>query len=558
MSTSNEDVLVVGAGPVGLTLASELHRHGVSCRIVDKGAQPCRDSRATDIQARTLEVLQDMGVVDELLALGHPHVGISMHSDGRWLMRLAFERLDTPFPYALGIPQDVTESVLAKHLEKLGGRIEREVEVARVEPQPEGAVATLLHADGKWEKARARWVIGCDGASSAVRIGLGLPFDGISYEERYLMADARLTWDEHLDHIYFFYKDASYMLVLPLPGQGIVRLFTDEPLGSASDMPLTIETFQKLFAERVPLKATIDQPGWMSRFRLHKRIVPKYRVGNVFLAGDAAHIHSPVTGQGMNLGMQDAYNLAWKLALVIRERAPDSLLDSYEAERRPVAMGVLESTDQAQKSAMIKSRFGQTIRNNVMQIMSRFPSLTAKRGQMNAQIGVSYRGSPIVAEDRTGLLATNLREDRTTEHPTLRDWRDFDAAPAAGDRVPDLEIGKDTLFERLRGTHHTLLLFDGRAQTSHGYDNLAGIADAVQVRWGGLVRPVIVVYGDQVPRELERFTDRAWLDGEGKLHARFGAGSECLYLIRPDGYVGFRAQPADQGALEKFLGRLLI
>jgi hypothetical protein len=142
----------------------------------------------------------------------------------------------------------------------------------------------------------------------------------------------------------------------------------------------------------------------------------------------------------------------------------------------------------------------------------------------------------------------------------VRDWRDFEAAPAPGDRVPDVELGEDTLFERLRGTHHTLLLFDGRAQTSHGYDNLAAIADAVKVRWGGLVRPIIVVYGAEMPRELERFagSDRAWLDAEGKLHARFGAGSECLYLVRPDGYVGFRAQPADQGALEKFVARVLI
>jgi 2-polyprenyl-6-methoxyphenol hydroxylase-like FAD-dependent oxidoreductase len=558
-TTSTEDVLVVGGGPVGLTLASELHRHGVPCRIVDKLDRPHPDSRATDIQARTLEVLHDMGVVDELLALGHPHRGFSLFADGRWLARMNFERLDTPYPYALGLPQDVTERVLAEHLEKLGGRLERNVEVARVEPHEEDATATLLHADGRWEKVRARYVVGCDGASSAVRIGLGLPFDGISYEERFLMADAKLSWDEPHDNIYLFYGAESFMLVLPLPGEGTVRLFTNEPSGD-EPLPLTIDTFRDLFARAVPLRASLERPGWMSRFRIHKRIVPRYRVGNVFLAGDAAHIHSPVTGQGMNLGIQDAYNLAWKLALVVRGRAPTSLLDSYEPERRPHACAVLEESDKNQRRAAIKSRFGQALRNNVLEVLTRFPSLTRRIGEMNSQIGVHYRASPIVAESRTSVFSANWLEDRTTEHPTVRDWRDFDAAPAAGDRAPDLALGDGaTLFERLRGTHHTLLLFDGRAPTSGGYAALARAADGVAARWDELVRPAIVVYGAKMPPELAgAVAGRVWLDPEGQLHARFGAGSECLYLIRPDGYVGFRAQPADAGALERYLARVLV
>ncbi len=555
-SSSSEDVLVVGAGPVGLTFASELFRHGVPCRVVEKADEPCPDSRATDMQARTLEVLQDMGLVDEALSLGHPHKGVSLYSDGRWLARMEFERLDSPFPFALGIPQDETERMLARHLEKLGGRIERRVEVARVEPLATGAVVTLLHPDGKWEKVRPRWIIGCDGACSAVRCGLGLPFEGSSYEDRFLMADVKLTWDERFDHIYIFYGADTFMLVLPLPGAKKVRLFTSEPSGDA--LALTIDTFRDLFERAVPLAATLDDPGWMARFRIHKRIVPKYRVGNVFLAGDSAHIHSPLSGQGMNLGMQDAYNLAWKLALVVRGRAPESLLDSYEPERRPLALSVLEESDKDQKRAMIQGRFGQAVRNNVLEMLMRFPALMKKRGELNAQIGWSYRGSPIVAESRPSLLATKLIADRTTETPSLGDWREFASAPAAGDRAPDLALGGDTLFERLRGTHHTLLLFDGRAPTSAGYANLARIADAIVARYGDLVRPVMVVYGDEVPDELTRAkSGHVWLDASGDLHARFGAGSECLYLIRPDGYVGYRAQPAELAGLESFLGRVL-
>jgi 2-polyprenyl-6-methoxyphenol hydroxylase-like FAD-dependent oxidoreductase len=551
-----EDILVVGAGPTGLTLASELYRHGVSCRIVDKQAEGSPDSRATDMQTRTLEVLQDMGLIDEALSIGHRHTGVSIFGDGRWLARMSIEDVDSPFPFALGITQDKTEAMLARHLVRLGGRIERRVEVARVEPHDDGATATLLYPDGQWEKAKSKWVVGCDGASSAVRIGLGIPFEGTSYDDRFLMADVKLTWDESPDHFYIFYGDALFVMVIPIPG-GRVRLFLNEPPG---DHAITLETFRELFRNVVPLPATIEDPGWMSRFRIHHRLVPRYRVGHVLLAGDAAHIHSPIGGQGMNLGMQDAYNLAWKLALVVRDKAPESLLDSYEPERRPLAQWVIEDSDKGQRRAMIKEGFGATIRNQVLGVLSRFPSLLKGRTDKVSQIAFSYRGSPIVAEERPSVFATKLLEDRTTEQPTVRDWRDFASAPAAGDRAPDLPFDGSTVFEHLRGTHHTVLLFDGRAPTPEGYAHLARIAEAVTARWGELVRPVVIVYGAGTPPQLAAVAaaGRVWLDPDGRLHARYGAGSECLYTIRPDGHVGFRSQPADQMALERAMARVLM
>jgi 2-polyprenyl-6-methoxyphenol hydroxylase-like FAD-dependent oxidoreductase len=557
MASSGGDVLIVGGGPTGLTLASELYRHGVPCRIVDKATAPNPISRATDIQARTLEVFQDMGLVEETLASGHPHTGVSIFADGRWLARMTFEQADSPYPYSLAITQDRTEALLERHLERLGGKVERGVEVARVEPESDGATATLLHADGKWEKARSRWVVGCDGASSAVRIGLGLPFEGTSFDDRFLMADVKITWDEPPENFYFFYGDATFALVIPLPGDGRARLFFNEPPG---DHELTLETVRELFSLNVPFPAKLDDALWTSRFRIHTRMVPKYRVGNVLLAGDAAHIHSPISGQGMNLGIQDAYNLGWKLALVVRGRAPESLLDSYEPERRPLASTVLDDSDKAQRRAMIKEGFGSAMRNQIVQVLSRFPSFVKSQTEKNLQVAMSYRGSPIVAEERTSVLSAKVLEDRTTEHPTVRDWRDFASAPAAGDRVPDLRLDDGTMFDHLRGTHHTVLLFDGRAPTPDGYEHLARIADGVVARWGQLVRPIVIVYGDKTPPELQAAaaTGRVWLDPEGKVHARYGAGSECVYLVRPDGYVGFRSQPADQAALERSLARVLI
>jgi 2-polyprenyl-6-methoxyphenol hydroxylase-like FAD-dependent oxidoreductase len=528
----------------------------VPCRIVDKAPAPNPDSRATDMQTRTLEVLHDMGLVDEALALGHPHRNLALHGEGRWLARLSLESVDSPYPFSLAITQDRTEAMLARHLERIGGRLERCVEVSRVEPHDDGATATLLLPDGRWEKMPARWVVGCDGASSAVRIGLGLPFEGTSYEERFLMADVRLKWDHPADTFYIFYGDAAFTMVIPLPDDR-VRLFMNEPPG---DHAVDIATFRELFRDCVPFPAELDDPGWMSRFRMHKRMVPRYRVGHVFLAGDAAHIHSPISGQGMNLGMQDAYNLAWKLALVARGRAPESLLDSYEPERRPLAAAVLEDADRSQRMAMFKEGLRSSLRSLLFDVLARFPSAMKARTDKASQVAFHYRDSPIVSEVRGNLLSTKLREDPTREEPTFRDWLDFSSAPNAGDRAPDLSLGDgSTLFERLRGTHHTVLLFDGRAPTSEGYGRLAEIARAAQVRWGDLVRPIVVVYGDNTPPQLASAADGCVLhDAGGELHSRYGAGAECLYAIRPDGYVGFRSQPADGAALEAALGRVLL
>jgi hypothetical protein len=291
---------------------------------------------------------------------------------------------------------------------------------------------------------------------------------------------------------------------------------------------------------------------------MHNRLVPRYRAGRVFLAGDAAHIHSPISGQGMNLGMQDAYNLAWKLALVVRNRAPESILDSYEAERRPFAASVLETSDKSQRQALMKEGLAALIRNNVVGLLSRFPSLLRGRTERAAQIAFAYKDSPIIAEERVSLLATQLLPDRTKEQPTVLDWHDFASGPAAGERAPDLRFADGTLFDRLRGTHHTVLLFDGKAPTSDGYRHLARIADALTARWESLVRPAIVVYGGSAPPELASApAGSVWLDPGGELHARYGAGSECVYVIRPDGYIGFRAHPANEDAVERALARVL-
>jgi 2-polyprenyl-6-methoxyphenol hydroxylase-like FAD-dependent oxidoreductase len=555
-STQSVAVLVVGAGPTGLVLASELFRHGVPCRIVEKNACATDQSRATDLQPRMLEVLYAMGLLDEVAAVGHKLTAFNFYASGERLGSLSLETLDSPYPWVLGLPQYDTEGILERHLERLGGRVERSVELAALGDGPDGVTCTLLHPDRTWEKVRADWVVACDGANSTVRQSMHLSFDGTTYDEHFVLADVRVESDLAMDAAHGFYGDDGHtMLLLPMPGERNVRLFSSVEPGDQTE--LSLATFEALFSARTRQDARLRSPGWMSRFRVHKRMVDTYRRNRVFLAGDAAHIHSPVTGQGMNLGMQDAYNLAWKLALVVRGRGRAEILDSYEPERLPLAKFVLDDSDRQQRIGLLKNRFARVLRNQVLELVAQLPSLAQRLLNQGAQLSWNYRGSPLVAEDRGSVLATHVFPDRTTERASLRDWLDFSAAPAPGDRAPDVASGGTRLFELLRGTHHSLVLFDGRAPTASGYEHLAQVATSLGERHGADLQTHIVVFGDSVPASLDRYPNVV-LDAEGSLHARYGAGAECAYLIRPDGYVGYRSMPADDDGLRQYLSRVFV
>lgn len=413
----------------------------------------------------------------------------------------------------------------------------------------------LLRADGAWERTRARWVVGSDGANSTIRRMHALPFDGTTYEERFVLADVQLDWELPHEDVTVIYGDGNMAMTLPLPGaQRRARIVMNDDEG---DGELSLGYFRDLFASRVPIRANLSDAGWVSRFRMHKRMVPRYRVGRTFLAGDAAHIHSPISGQGMNLGVQDAYNLAWKLALVERGRAKEELLDTYDEERRPLAAAVLNDTDRETRLAMLEGWLATRVRSQLVSTALRFPALHKRLLDAAAELSWNYRQSRLSAEARSSLYSANVIEDRRTENATVRDWREFSAAPHAGDRVPDVRTEQgQRLFDVLRGPAHSLLLFDGRAPTAEGYATLARIADDVRARFGDSVATKIVINGRAAPGSLAARQDLL-LDDGGRLHARLGAGAECLYLIRPDGYVGFRSQPADGGALIRHLGGYL-
>ncbi len=549
--TNDVDVVVVGAGPVGLALGGELHRRGVRARIVDKLPAPSALSRAIGVHARTLEIFEDLGIADELIARGMRVAGATMRAGAHEILSVDFGALETRFPFILCVSQVETEAVLAALLERRGGAVERGRELVSLAQDAEGVDVELRTPAGT-ERVRARWVVGCDGAHSTVRHAVGAAFEGHAYEDTFVLADVHMAWDAAGDRVHTFFAADGIAACFPLPG-GRWRI-----VATASALPEqpTLEDVRAIVEPRLAIPVVLSEPRWISPFRIHCRQVASYRHGRVFLAGDAAHIHSPVGGQGMNTGIQDAHNLAWKLALAARGRG--DVLDSYHAERHAVGRHVVEQTDFATRVGTLKGVLAP-IRNQVMRFVSAFEPVRRYIARDASELAVGYEDSPIVGEYTSSAFGARFGRVEAEESPTFGSRRAFASGPKPGTRAPDGEVVIDGRTARLaelgRGDAFTLLLFDGRAATAEGYDALVAIARQTRARWGELVRIHVVVRADVRPSALPADVD-VILD-RGELEDRYGAASECLYLVRPDLYIGFRSQPAHGEALDAYLSELL-
>jgi 2-polyprenyl-6-methoxyphenol hydroxylase-like FAD-dependent oxidoreductase len=312
---ADAQVLIVGAGPVGLTAALVLQALGIRFRIIEKNAQPVAESRALGIQARTLELFEQLGLAEALLAEGIIARAMSIFLEGEEKVRIGFGHLETPYPCLLILPQSGTERLLSRHLLERGGQVERSVELTALAQDETGASCTLRNADGREEACRAEYVLGCDGAHSTVRKQVTLGFSGEPIPGTFVLADAQIDGDWPLDEGRAYVGAAGFLLLIPIGGQQwrIIARLTGE---SHSTPPaVSLELLQQLCSQRGPPGLRPHNPTWMSMFQISSRIVERFRAGRVFVLGDAAHIHSPAGGQGMNAGMQEAFNLGWKLAM---------------------------------------------------------------------------------------------------------------------------------------------------------------------------------------------------------------------------------------------------
>ncbi|MGZ3457579.1 MAG: FAD-dependent monooxygenase [Archangium sp.] len=542
------DALVVGAGPTGLTMASELARHGLSCRLVEQLEAPSLLSRALAVQARTLELFDDFGIADLAVERGRKVEAFNIVGAGGTRARVpmqAFSWLETRFPYILMLPQDATEALLTEYLGSFGVKAERGLALEDFQQDADGVEATLKRANGQVERVRARWLLGCDGARSRVRKSAGIPFEGETYEDVCVLADVRVEWSLGQGELCIMPSMHGVVAAFPMPGESRYRLIAIMPRDTLPEYdetaPFSLEEMQALMDRMVPVPTRLSEPRWLTRYRLHRRGVPHYRQGRVFLAGDAAHIHSPAGGQGMNTGIQDAYNLAWKLALVTRGHAPESLLDTYEQERHPVGQKLLEGTDRLFGVMARGGTAARLLRAYVVPRLAR-PVLGSRFAQRQmarfvSQLAIHYRESPLSTERIWGEEAGGVR---------------LEEGPAPGEYVPELPVkgeGVTRLHEVLRGPHHTLLLFTGLRPEAKARGDLEALARRLEAAYGRLLRARVVVAGEGTPGPY------VLADESGAVHRRFGAGAECFYLVRPDGYVGHRERPIEPVRLEAELAR---
>ncbi len=478
-------VLIVGAGPVGLTMALALERRGAPVRIIDRSATPTATSKALVLWPRTLELLDIEGCVDRFVRAGIRGTGARLRSDRGELAQLTFAGLDSPFPFPLLIPQSETERILGEVLEDRGVAVERETTLAGFTAHADGVHVTLETADGAVETASARWLLGCDGAHSTVRHGLGVEFSGTTLDTDFILADVHLEGDLPADEMSIVLAPDGVVALFPIVG-GRFRVVAEvgEPTGGEGP---TLDAVQRLLDRRVPVALRAHELVWASNFRINERKIDAYRYGRVFMAGDAAHIHSPAGGQGMNTGMQDAFNLAWRLAMVERGVAGDGLLDGYSTERSAVGDRVLRNAAAMTRMTGVRNRGLQRLRNAIVRMAGGRAGFRRRLVEQLSEIDIAYRESPLSIRAPGRAPGVN-----------------------PGDRVRDLDVALDD------GTPATLhaALGDGRfLLLSVGCDAL------------------------EVPADLRALAHAARADGAGRLAPGF------VYLIRPDAYLAMSTRP---------------
>lgn len=512
------EVLIVGAGPTGLMLAHLLARERIPFRIIDENASRVQESRAIAIQARTMELFQNLGIVERFLERGAPAAGASIYLKGEPFAQFNFAgigRDDTPFPYLFVLSQSETEAILEETLEPLGAHVERQVTLENFEEAKNELSVQLKRDDGSLETLRVSYLVGCDGARSQVRRSSGLSFEGGTYAADFMLADAKVNWDLPYDRFQIFIGQENLGIFLPLKGSAYSRIIiaerrqpgeTREGDQLETRSALLFSDLTEQFKAVVQRELELSDPIWTTRYRVHHRSASQMKRGRLFLAGDAAHIHSPAGGQGMNTGLQDAANLAWKLARVVRGEAGEELLESYHAERWPVGQKLLAFTDRIFSAVLTMPPLLKLTLGTLGPFFAKVSSRSFLPRFMFAfvsQLNIHYHPSSIARQEFT----------KPAQKSRAR----------AGRRAPDAPLkGGGSLFQAMQGYGFQLLVLSkvpipeesrrAFAKSWRSEDRLG--ADA----------PVLWLDSETSPLALERY----------------GVGEVLVTLVRPDGYIGYQ------------------
>jgi 2-polyprenyl-6-methoxyphenol hydroxylase-like FAD-dependent oxidoreductase len=521
-------VLIVGAGPTGLMLACQLTRFGIPYRIIEQHGGPTTESRALALQPRSLELFAQMGLAAQAVAQGKPARGVYYVARGKLVQHLALEGYGTgltAFPYLLILDQAQTEQLLIDFLHRHGQAVEWQTRLVSFTQDRAGVAAILQPATGPPEQVRAAWLVGADGAPSTVRHGLDIPFGGTTYPASLFVLDCRLAWPFPDDEAYIAFSTTSFAAFFPMTA-GRWRVISILPDDVAPKETITFADVARGFAARMQMKVVLSDPQWLSVYHSHHRAAATFQQGRCFLVGAAAHVHSPVGGQGMNTGLQDAHNLAWKLALVITGHAAPRLLSTYTEERLPVAQRLVRTTDRVFNLTLSQNRL---LRFWIMYLAPKALALVLREKHLArlafttiAQIGIHYRQNRLAQHASRGAFPRQ--------------------APRPGDRLPYVEFAEEggnivNIQDCVKGAAFHLLLFPGTSVTPR-VPALAAVAET----FASTIRVQTI--------PLTPTTQ--------PLYQRLGMGQGGCYLVRPDLYIAYRSVGFNAAHLQQYLARFLL
>ncbi len=511
------DVIIVGAGPTGLSLAVQLIRYNINFVIFDQKQGVTDLSKALVVHARTLEIYDQMGLAQTAIASGERvQKGALMH-DGKIRARIDFsdfgERL-SPFPFMLIFEQSKNEQLLYDYLQRQGKAVQWQTELASLSQDAEGVRAVLKPAKGETQIVKARYLVGCDGASSATRHLLGLPFTGSTHPRLFYVADVQMQFEADAGTFYAPLGQDSFVLMVPMQEQQRWRLIGNLPEYEPQIEPdVVFEQVEAKLKQLVQRPLEITTVHWFSTYKVHTRRAEQFSLGNCFLAGDAAHVHTPAGGQGMNTGIQDAYNLAWKLAFVLRGDAKKSLLETYNEERLANAKRLLQTTDQFFDVAASDRWYFRWFRENILPSLAGFVTQFSAAKEflfpMISQIGLDYHDSSL----------SQHQGDRPFE-------------VKAGDRMPYLLVNGVSIYDNLREPKFHLLVFCDHEQADPSLQSEFAhtYSDWLDLSVVPLYPSVVKLFGQKQPFQV---------------------------LLRPDNYIGLITENLDADPLKAYFENLL-
>jgi 2-polyprenyl-6-methoxyphenol hydroxylase-like FAD-dependent oxidoreductase len=499
------DVLVVGAGPTGLALAVQLIRNGIDFVIIDKTETITPYSKAIGVQARTLEIYDQIGLADAAVRQGTIGEKIRMFAGGELRAEFDFGNIGegmSPFPFVLMLEQSKNETLLYDYIRTSGQDVVWSTELENLKQDADGVTASVKHVDGTRDEINAKYMVGCDGPRSLTRHLLGLEFEGSTFERVFYVADAQIDWQMDHNALQICLAEESFVIFFPLKGDKrwrIVGTFPDE--FSKDTDEILYEEIEQRIKEQAEIELDIHDVEWFSTYKVHSRHVEKFSSGRCFLAGDSAHVHTPVGAQGMNTGIQDGYNLAWKLAMTLRGEAGDKLLDTYNDERLANAKNLLRTTDRMFHLAADDDWYIAFLRVHVLPFVAGtllgFDSIKRLLFPLVSQIGINYRKSRLSVGD--------------------------DFKIKAGDRMPYFEIDGASIYDRLRDPKFHLLIFSDGAS---------------------------VIESDSVAMDYAAFDVLPLYPG---IAETFGTNETLSVILRPDNYIGYIAKGLDEGVIKKYL-----